>query len=80
MRINSKKTCKVSIICSAYNRERYLEKCVNSILSQTLADIELILIDNGSSDSTPKIVDRFAKKILVLLLYITNQEQHMVKH
>lgn len=62
MRINSKKTCKVSIICSAYNREKYLEKCVNSILSQTLADIELILIDNGSSDSTPKIVDRFAKK------------------
>lgn len=53
---------KVSIICSAYNREKYLQQCVESILSQTLTDIELILIDNGSTDSTPDIVDEFAKK------------------
>ncbi len=53
---------KVSIICSAYNREKYLKQCVESILNQTLKDIEIILIDNGSVDNTPQIVDEFARK------------------
>ena len=56
------KSIKVSIICSAYNREKYLKKCVDSILKQTLEDFELILIDNGSDDYTTKLVDEYEKK------------------
>lgn len=60
------KSIKVSIICSAYNREKYLKKCVDSILKQTLEDFELILIDNGSDDYTTKLVDEYEKKTLEL--------------
>ena len=52
----------ISIVCSVYNNEKYLEKCVDSILGQTLPDIELILIDNGCSDRSPEIIDNYAKK------------------
>ena len=41
---------KLSIIVAVYNSEKYLGKCINSILSQTFQDFELILIDDGSSD------------------------------
>ncbi len=47
---------KVSVLVSAYNHERYIEECIESILNQTYANIELIVIDDGSHDSTPNIV------------------------
>ena len=53
---------KISVICSAFNREKYINQCVESILNQSLKEIELILIDNGSSDSTGEIIDSFAEK------------------
>ena len=59
---NNKQLPRISVICSAYNRQDYLEQCVNSILSQTFKNFELILIDNGSTDNTSNIVDNFAKK------------------
>ena len=48
---------KVSIIVPVYNVERYLKKCVESIVSQTLRDIEIILVDDGSPDNSGKICD-----------------------
>lgn len=42
----------VSVIIPAYNAERYLEKCLKSVLAQTLEDIEVFLVDDGSSDNT----------------------------
>lgn len=50
----------ISIIVPVYNTERFLADCINSILNQTYKDFELILIDDGSSDSSPKICDTFA--------------------
>ena len=55
-------TEKVSIIMSAYNIEKYLAKGVESVINQTYKNIEILLIDDGSTDSTAKICDDFAKK------------------
>jgi len=48
----SKPKIKISIIVPVYNAERYLERCIESILAQTLKDIEIFLIDDGSSDNS----------------------------
>ncbi len=53
---------KVSVIMPVYNSEKYLEKCISSVLNQSLRDIELICVDDGSTDSSPRILEDFAKK------------------
>lgn len=53
---------KISIIIPVYNVEKYLERCVSSVLSQTLNDIEIILVDDGSTDSSGSLCDSFAIK------------------
>lgn len=52
----------VTIIVAIYNGEKYLNECVDSILSQTYKNLEIILVDDGSSDDCPKICDEYAKK------------------
>lgn len=52
---------KVSIIIPIYNVEKYLDKCVSSVINQTLQDIEIILVDDESPDNCPKICDEYAK-------------------
>lgn len=53
---------KISIIVPVYNIEKYLEKSVDSLINQTYKNLEIILIDDGSSDNSPQICDDFAKK------------------
>jgi len=50
---------KVSIIIPAYNQARYLDQAVQSALAQTQADVEVIVVDDGSTDETPEILARF---------------------
>lgn len=52
----------ISIIVPVYNVEKYLEKCLNSIINQTYKNIEIICIDDGSPDNSIYILNRFAKK------------------
>jgi glycosyltransferase involved in cell wall biosynthesis len=52
---------KVSVIVPVYNVEKYLEKCLNSILSQTFNDFECILVDDASPDNCPELCDEYAK-------------------
>ena len=52
-------TPKVSVILPCYNGEKYLRQCVDSILNQTMADLELICVDDGSSDSTLVILENY---------------------
>ncbi|HAQ0795523.1 TPA: glycosyltransferase, partial [Enterococcus faecium] len=53
--------CRISIIVPVYNVEKYLKKCVDSILGQTFTDFELLLIDDGSTDNSGSICDELAK-------------------
>ena len=52
---------KVSVIVPVYNVEKYLEECLDSIQVQTLKDIEVICVDDGSTDSSAQILDKYAK-------------------
>lgn len=52
----------VSVIVPVYNIEEYIERCVNSILLQTYENFELLLVDDGSTDASGKIIDELAKK------------------
>ena len=53
---------KFSIIVPVYKTEKYLKQCVDSVLSQSLTDFELILVDNESPDNCPKICEDYAKQ------------------
>ena len=52
----------LSIIVPVYNVESYLQQCIESILSQSYRDIDLILVDDGSKDSSGAICDAYAEK------------------
>ena len=52
----------VSVIVPVYNAEKYIEACVMSILSQTYSDIEVLLINDGSTDQSGHIIDDIAKR------------------
>ena len=53
---------KVSVIVPAYNAERYLSACLDSLVAQTLKDMEIIVINDGSSDYTASIIQEYQKK------------------
>ena len=53
---------KVSVIVPIYNVEKYLKKCLNSLVNQTLEDIEIILVDDGSTDNCGKIAKEYEEK------------------
>lgn len=56
------KNIKVSVVVPIYNVEEYLEECLDSLVNQTLKEIEIIMIDDGSTDSSYKIAKRYADK------------------
>lgn len=53
---------KISVIVPVYKVEQYIHRCIDSILNQTFADFELILVDDGSPDNCGKICDEYARK------------------
>lgn len=53
---------KISVIVPVFNAEKYLKMCLNSLVSQTLKNIEIICIDDGSTDNSLAILDKFKSK------------------
>ena len=67
---------KVSIIVPAYNVENYLEKCLVSLIKQTMKEIEIIIVDDGSTDKTNEIMQNFAQRdSRIKTITQTNQKQ-----
>ena len=56
------KPLKVSVIIPIYNTENYLRKCLDSLFNQTLQDMEIICVNDGSTDNSPKILKEYAQK------------------
>ena len=52
----------ISIIIPVYNVEKYIDKCIMSVLQQTYTNIEIYLVDDGSTDKSGSICDQYAKK------------------
>ena len=62
---------KISVIVPVYNAEKYIEKCISSIANQTMKDIEILAINDGSTDNSLNILDSLslkAKKMVELVL------------
>lgn len=53
---------KVSVIIPVYNGEEFISECMDSVINQTLKDIEIFVVDDGSKDRTPSILKRYAKR------------------
>lgn len=64
---------KVSIIVPFYNVERYIEKCLETLVNQTLEDIEIILVNDGSKDKSIEIVNKFLEKYPEKLVYFEKE-------
>ena len=62
---------RVSIIIPVYNLEKYIGRCVGSLLKQTYTNYEILLIDNGSLDKSKSIIDKLAKENIDIVKHIT---------
>lgn len=59
--IKNMNNCKVTVVVPVFNVEKYLKRCLNSIINQTMKEIEIILVDDGSTDKSGKICDQYKK-------------------
>ena len=56
------KEIKLSIVAAVYNLEKYLPRCLDALVNQTLQEIEILCVDDGSTDSAPQIIDDYQKR------------------
>ena len=64
---------KISVIIPVYNNEKYLKECLDSVCHQTLTDIEIICINDGSSDGSLNILNEYSKDDRIIVIDQTNQ-------
>ena len=68
----------VSVIIPAYNIERYISRCLDSIMAQTYNNLEIIVIDDGSKDQTAEILDDYQKRdSRIIVVHKENGEYHL---
>ena len=69
-------TVKVSVILPVYNVEKYLKECLDSILNQTLQEIEVICVDDGSTDRSLEILREYEKKDISSCINSSSHADH----
>ena len=60
----------ISVIVPIYNVERYLEKCLNSLMNQSFDDYEVIIVNDGSIDRSKEIAEKYEAKYSLSLIHI----------
>ena len=60
---------KVSVIVTAYNKENYIRKCLESVINQDCNDWELIIVEDGSTDNTKEVIEQFVMPYLENIIY-----------
>lgn len=64
---------KVSVIIPVYNIENYVEKCLDSVVNQTIDEIEIIVVNDGSSDNSKKKVSKYVAKYKDKIKYLEKE-------
>lgn len=65
---------KLSVIVPCYNSEKYIAKCLDSLVNQTLKDIDIIVINDGSTDGSLEIIEEYAAKYPNIKVYTKANE------
>lgn len=80
--MENKKNIKVSVIVPVYNAEKYLQKCLDSILQQSLENIEILVVDDGSKDHSADIIRKYEHKYShkIRAIYQKNQGQSAARN
>ena len=73
-----KKSPRISVVMPAYNSEKYIAEAIESILNQTFTDFEFIILNDGSTDNTAKIIKEYAKKDKRIKLIDNKKNQGLV--
>ena len=68
----------VSVVVPVYNQENYLDTSVPSILNQTYPDVEVVLVDDGSTDGTLLVCSQFSKSLTIKM--VTQQFEQCIRH
>ena len=79
MRENIMENTLVSIVIPVYNVEKYLRKCIESVLNQTYKNIQIILVNDGSTDNSPALCDEYKQMYDKLKLYISRMEVYLTQ-
>lgn len=70
---------KVSVIIPVYNSEKYIERCIKSVLNQTFQEFELILINDGSKDNSQKILELYKEKYADKIILVSQENMGVAK-
>ena len=68
--------CKVSVVIPVYNAEKYLHQCLDSVLGQSLEDIEVICVDDGSTDRSREILREYSERDKRLTALYNPENKH----
>lgn len=71
---------KISVIVPVYNVERYLERCINSLLNQTYSNLEIILVNDGSTDNSGQMCDYYKNKANIIVIHKDNAGLGMARN
>ena len=71
---------KISVVILIYNAEKYLRKCIDSVINQTYQNIEIICVNNGSTDSSIEIIKEYCNKNINFDTYNKSMTQFHLYH